>query len=740
MKLPQGRSRAAALIAAGVLAGAWGRMAEAQTRDRPRLRAGALAEELVLDGQMREHVWATADSALLTEYEPAQGVIPAERTVVKVLANPDVLVFGIRCDDPDPPHITSFARTRDADLSTEDHVRIVLDPFLNGQSGYVFAVNPNGARYDALISELAQRLGGRENPNWDTIWEAAAARSERGWSVEIRIPVKSLLFRPGLTTWGFNVQRRVQRKLETQRWAYASRDWRITQMSRAGLLVDLPTFSLDRGLSVRPAVVTGASIPAPSAPLTSNVAGSLDVTQRLGANTLAFLTVHTDFAETEVDQRRTNTTRFPLFYPEKRWFFLEATDIFDFGPGIAPDVMPFWSRRIGLYNGVPVPIDVGTKESGRVGAMSFGVLAVHTGAVPALLPAADMGVVRVKQNVLEESSVGAIATVGDPTGAPGSWLTGGDVLLQTSHLFGNKNGQLGLWGLTTDGPNLTGCKTAGGVSLFYPNAAWNNFLGYRRVGDGFQPALGFVPRPGVQQVNIAFNYFPRPTAPGLSRWLYEAVFEAVGVETMDLSGRWQTLWGRFTPLNLVFQSGDRIAAAAHPEAERLDAPFAIAPGDTIPTGAYRFLRYRLDYVRAEKRRISWWLTYLGGGFYNGHIDEYIGTMAIKPSPLVIVELSGERDQGWVVPGSTASRTPFVLERYGTRLRVATSPDFEVNAFTQYDNSSRQLGTDLRVRWTFRPSGDFFLTYTHNVAVPLGGQPWSFDSNRLATKLQYTFRY
>ncbi|HVH10369.1 MAG TPA: DUF5916 domain-containing protein, partial [Gemmatimonadales bacterium] len=523
MKLLRGRSWATALIPAVGLVGVSASATTAQTRDRPQLRAGALAEALALDGRMREPAWATADSALLTEYEPGQGVVPAERTVVKVLANPDVLVIGIRCDDPDPDQITSFSRARDADLSAEDHVRIVLDPFLNGQSGYVFAVNPNGARYDALISELAQRLGGRENPNWDTIWEAAAARSARGWSVEIRIPVKSLLFRPGLTTWGFNVQRRVERKLQTQRWAYPSRDWRITQMSRAGLLVDLPTFSLDRGLSVRPALVTGTGIPAPAAPLTSSVAGSLDVTQRLGANTLAFLTVHTDFAETEVDQRRTNTSRFPLFFPEKRWFFLEGTDIFDFGPGIAPDVMPFWSRRIGLYNGVTVPIDVGTKESGRVGGTSFGALAVHTGAVPGLVPATDMGVVRVKQNVLGESSVGAIATVGDPTGAAGSWVAGGDVLLQTSRLFGDKNGQLGLWGLTLDGHTVTGSKTAAGVSLFYPNDAWNNFLGYRRVGDGFQPALGFVPRPGVQQVNVAFNFLPRPTAPGLRRWLYQAV-------------------------------------------------------------------------------------------------------------------------------------------------------------------------------------------------------------------------
>jgi Domain of unknown function (DUF5916) len=721
--------RVAAALAPVALLTAFNRALPAQTPERPVLRVYPLAGPLVLDGRMREAAWAAADSALLTEYEPAAGGVPRERTVVKVLGSADELVFGIRCDDPEPDRITSFARARDADLSDEDHIRIVLDPFLNEQSGYVFAVNANGARYDALIAEQAQRLGPPENVNWDTIWEAATARSRDGWSVEIRIPVKSLLYKPGLAQWGFNVQRRVQRKLQTQRWAYPSRDWRITQMSRAGLLADLPDFRLDRGLSVRPALIAGSGVPAPATPATNTLAGSLDATERLGSNTLAFLTVHTDFAETEADERRTNVTRFSLFFPEKRWFFLEGTDIFDFGPGIGPAVVPFWSRRIGLYNGITVPIEVGTKETGRVGGTSFGLLALRTGGVPGLVPATDMGVVRVKQNVLDESSVGFIGTAGDPTGASGSWLAGADVSLQSSHVFGDKNAQLGLWGLTMDRRDMIGSKSAAGVSLMFPNDVWNNFLGYRWVGDGFQPSLGFVPRPGVQQWNLALNYRPRAGAPWLSRWLYRSTFELIGVLITDLSGRWQTVWGRLSAMNVEFQNGDQFAVAAHPEAERLDAPFAIAPGDTIPPGSYRFLRYRIDYVRAAKRRVSWAFSYWGGGFYNGRLGEYVGTLLLKPSPLVIVELSGERDQG----------TSFVLERYGLRLRVNPSPDLEFNTFTQYDNTSRQLGTDVRIRWTFRLGGDFFLTYNHNVDVPLNG-PWTFDSNRLAAKVQYTLRY
>ena len=399
--------------------------------------------------------------------------------------------------------------------------------------------------------------------------------------------------------------------------------------------------------------------------------------------------------------------------------------------------MPFWSRRIGLFDGQTVPIAVGTKESGRVGETSFGLLAVRTGAVPGLVLATDMAVVRVKRNVLGESSVGFIGTTGDPTGATGSWLAGADVFFQSSHVLGDKNAQLGLWGLTMDGRNLAGSKTAAGVSLFYPNDTWNNFLGYYRVGDGFQPALGFVPRPGVQQFNLALNYLPRATAPWLARWLSRAAFELIGVLVTDLNGRWETVFGRLSALNLAFQNGDQFAIAAHPEAERLDTPFGIAPGDTIPTGSYTFLRYRIDYVRASKRRVSWVLSYWGGGFYNGRLSEYVGTVVLKPSPLLIVELSGERDQGRIVPSTVP--VPFVLERYGMKLRVNPSPDLEFNAFTQYDNSSRQLGTDIRIRWSFRPNGDFFLTYNHNIDVPIGGRPLTFDSNRLSTKLQYTLQ-
>ena len=226
--------------------------------NRPTLRAVPPSGPIRLDGRLDEPAWLAADSiADLVEIEPVEGATPAGRTVVRVLAASDAIVIGIRADDPEPNSIVTFARDRDAALANEDHLKIVLDTYLDGRSGYVFSVNPNGARYDALVADQ----GEGENANWDAVWEAATARTATGWSAEIRIPVRSLLFRAGLDTWGFNVQRRLQRRQATDRWASPERDYKITHVARAGLLTGLPDFDLGVGLSVRPAFTAGGGYP-----------------------------------------------------------------------------------------------------------------------------------------------------------------------------------------------------------------------------------------------------------------------------------------------------------------------------------------------------------------------------------------------------------------------------------------------------------------------------------------------
>ena len=718
--------------------------------ERPALRTNVPASHgggaLRLDGVLDEPAWSTADSIpSLTEIEPVAGGTPRGRTVVRVVADRGALVFGIRAENPPGVGLVAFARSRDAALDSEDHIKIVLDTYLDGRSGYVFAVNPNGARYDALVANQ----GEGEDSNWDAIWEAATTQSDAGWAAEIRIPLKSLLFRRGLSEWGFNIQRRVQRLQETDRWASPVRDYKITHVSRAGRLTALPGFDLGLGLSVRPALTAGTGKPGPNERTEHDADLSLDATQRLGANTLASLTVNTDFAETEVDTRRTNLTRFPLVFPEKRTFFLEGSDIFTFGLGLNDDVRPFFSRRIGLLNGQEVPLDVGLKTNGRERETNFGALVVRTGDADApgvdTLPTANtMGAVRVRQNVLRESSVGFIATFGDPIARANSWLVGPDLTYQTSRFMGDKNFLVGVWGLKMDRDSLTGRKGAWGGKIDYPNDLWDIAFTYKWLGDGFDPSLGFVPRPGVQIINFNVNFQPRPKHPIFGLHVRQMFHEFLNTVVTDLDGKWESYRIFTAPVNWRLESGDRFEFNFVPTGERLTAPFEIADGVIIQPGSYHWTRWRLEGGLASKRKISGQLTWWFGDFYTGKLDELTLTASWKPSPLFIVELNGTRNTGRLAEGD------FTQEVIGTRFRVNVSPDLHLNSYLQYDNETDNFGTNTRLRWTFSPLGDLFVVYNHNVArldtaegvpsSPFERRRWAFASNELLVKLQYAFRY
>ncbi len=705
---------------------------------RPVLRAAS--GEVRLDGTLDEPAWRDADAITeLTQTEPREGTAASAPTRVRVIAARDALIIGIEVHQPQDIPIISFARDRDASLGNEDHVRVVLDTYLDGRSGYVFAVNANGARYDALVANQ----GEGESSDWDGIWEAAVVRFAGGWSTEIRIPYKTLLFRKGLSQWGFNVQRRIQALQETDRWASPLRQFQLTQMTRSGLLGDLPAAELGLGLSLRPSLTARTGRPDPSAALTGAGDASLDATQRLGANTLASLTINTDFAETEVDSRRTNLTRFPLFFPEKRTFFLEGSDLFEFGLGAGNDARPFHSRRIGLLSGRQVPLAGGLKVNGRQGQTNFGAVVVRTGHsddpfLDTLSTENTMAVVRLQQNVLRQSSVGVIATLGDPLGAADAWLIGPDVTFQTSRFRGDKNFLVGGWGLAMDRDGLTGRKHAFGAKIDYPNDLWDIALTYKWIGEGFQPSLGFVPRTGVQIVNFNVNYQPRPTRPILGLRVRQMFNEFLNTVVTDLDGKWESYRVFTAPVNWRLESGDRFEVNVVPTGERLSAPFEIADGVVLPPGSYHWNRYRLEFGLAAKRRFSaqaaWWF----GEFYSGRLNEYSLTAAWKPSPLFIVELNTTHNVGRLAEGD------FIQQVVGSRFRLNVSPDLQLNTYLQYDNGSGLVGTNTRLRWAFSPLGDLFVVYNHNMRELLDPvdriRGYGFDSNQLLVKLQYAFRF
>ena len=701
---------------------------------RPSFAAGAVKGEIRIDGLLSEPAWTEASPiSALTMIEPEEGGVPTAATQVRVLASARYLLIGITALDPDPGGIVSTSKARDPQLRSEDYVKVVFDPFLDGRTGYIFALNPGGARYDALVA----RRGEGEDPQWDAVWEASTARGPDGWSAEIRIPLQSLSFDGSLDRWGFNVERRVERLQEVSRWASPFRDAKIAQTIRAGFLTGLPQFDTGLGLTVRPAVVTGGERRRNDEGQLGSWEGSfepsLDVFQRLGQNATAMATVNTDFAETEVDTRRTNLTRFPLFFPEKRTFFLEGSDIFDFGIGMSShhqsDVVPFFSRRIGLYAGETVPLEAGGKVSGKAGRLNFGGLVTHTGSVEELVGSSTMGAFRVKANVLEESTIGVLGTFGDPTGADGSYMVGMDATYQTSRLWGSKNFLMGAWGLATDREGLGGDKTAFGAKIDYPNDTWDIALTYLRLGDGFDPAMGFVPRKGIHKITGGANL--RDYTETVS-WLRYAYYELRPTVVWNLDGEWESYRLFTAPINWRMESGDRLEVNANPEGEHLTEPFEISDGVVIDPGTYHFMRYRLEWAMATKRRVSGQLTWWFGDFYDGTLDQIQGRVQIRPSELLIFDLSVTRNIGELEAGE------FDQQVYGLRALANFSSDVQLTSFIQYDDESEEVGTNTRLRWTFHPLGDLFLVYNYNVVDRL--DRWAMEASQLLLKVQYALRW
>jgi len=701
----------------------------AQTPERPSFKAGKLLGEIQIDGMLDESDWQNApllDAFLTTE--PEEKGTPSSPTTVRVIANEKMVIIGVDCKEPNPVDIVKFSKIRDADISNEDHIKVVLDPFLDGQSGYIFAVNAFGARYDALVSDR----GESENDDWDAVWEARTAIYEDGWSVEILLPIQSISFKKGLTEWGFNVERRKQRTQETIRWANVRRDQWFIQTSRAGLLTDLPDFNYGLGLNVRPSLVSELNKSGEGASSEFEFDASLDASQRIGPNVLATITVNTDFAETEVDTRQTNLTRFPLFFPEKRTFFLEGSDIFEFGFGTGNStVLPFFSRRIGLVSGSEAPILAGAKLNGRIGKTAFGGLGVRTKSFDSngeSIDATHMGVMRVRRNVLKESSVGVIASYGDPLNRDGSWMSGADFTYQTTEFSGDKNFLAGGWALYTDRADLTEDKTAYGVKVDYPNDRWDAAFIYSRIGKEFDPSLGFVPRKGVHFWRLGTTFAPRPEWP----WLRQMFNQFFVTYIKNIDGPWQSYSVFTAPINWRLESGDRVEANIRPVGENIIAPFQIAEDVIIPEGEYHFMRYRLEAEFAAKRRLNGQATWWFGTFYEGRLDELELRLNWNPSALLGLELNALRNTGRLPWGD------FEQNLAGLRVRFNVTSDLQLNSYLQYDTVSRNLGVNARIHWIFSPLGDVFLVFNHNTFNDMS-QGWMLQNEQILLKIRYNFR-
>ena len=676
-----------------------------------------------IDGVLDEEAWARATPiGPLVQSEPAEGEPATEATEVRVLFDADHLYFGIICHDSAPDAIVATQLARDSDLKGDDRVVIAIDTFFDRRNGFFFAVNPTGARVDGQISNNAEDL----RLDWDGIWDARARITAQGWVAEIRIPFKTLRFTPGQPVWGLNVERQIKRLQEIDRWAGSQQDFWIGNLAAAGQLTGLQGISRGLGLDFRPYLGAAREDGEIKARL------GLDLVKSLTPSLTSSLTINTDFAETEVDDRRINLTRFDLFFPEKRTFFLEGAGVFDVaGLGGNDDLIPFFSRTVGRFDDQEVPILAGAKISGRQGGFNIGLLDVQTREATleeGVVPAQNLLAVRASRNFFAQSWVGGIVTRGNPSGAGASSLVGADARLATSAILEDKNLSLDLFALRTDDAASGAVDHAYGFAVAYPNDLWNASLAFKRIGDAFTPGLGFAPRVGMRKGDVAFAFEPRPERFGIRQLTFEQQSEII----TDLDGQVENWAIRLVPFGVRTDSGDEFQWSIAPTFERLTEGFEITDAVVVPPGDYRWTEHSFEVQTANKRRWVFDAEYSRSNFYNGRLRQFTSRLALKP--ILQLGLVGQFERGVVA----LPQGSFVTRIVAGGIDYAASPDLTWSNLLQYDSESRTLGVQSRFRWILKPGSDLFLVFNRGWARENGGR-YTPSLNRGSVKLQYTFR-
>lgn len=722
--------RLSTLLVLALCAGA--SMAIAQTTPsphRPVVTAGTAAGSIRIDGVLDEPAWREAGLiADLTQQSPKPGEPTPFRTEVRFLVDGSTLYIGFICGDPDPALIAIHTMQRDAGMAGDDTVSVVLDPFGDGRNAYFFQINAAAARVDGLVSGPDST-----SLDWDGIWTAGTKITASGWSAEIAIPAQTLRFTKGRETWGLDVERWIARVRTTLRWSGTTLDSKLDDLSRAGTLRGVAGLKQGLGLSISPYGLgeRAADFLRDERSLKGKL--GLDVTYNVTPQLNAVLTVNTDFAETEVDTRQVNLTRFPLFFPEKRSFFLEGSELFVFGLGLDSSFVPFYSRRVGLYEGTQVPIDAGVKVLGRAGPLGIAVMDVETRST-ATVPRANLFAGRITYDVDSHLRIGALVTNGDPGGQRANTLVGFDAVWRTSTFAGDKNFSIGLWGAGSAGDVGNGKRTGWGLKVDYPNDLWDLYVDFREFGDSLEPALGFLPRPGTRQYDIGGTYQPRPKG-GPFGWVRQFFFELEGIVVTDLSNRVQS-WEIYTaPFSARTQSGEVLEVNWAPQFERLDIPFEISDGVVIPPGSYTFNRFRAALSSSEHRPLQAAATVWFGPFFDGTLTQISTSVNwTGPGGHLQAGLTAENVFGSLPWGS------FITRLYQLSGVYAFTPDLVFSTYVQYDTESRDLGLNARLRWTLQPGADFYLVWNRGwTEMGEGRYHLPPVGEQLVLKLRWTLR-
>jgi hypothetical protein len=718
------------------------RAAAAQTLSAPgstkRVRVIRVATPPVVDGVLDDQVWKQAEPIEdFHQIRPGDGAQPSERTEVYLIYTDDALYVGARMFDSEPQRIAAPTARHGQNLGTDDRLVVILDPFNTRRGGYRFETNLNGVRHDALYESVNSFQS-----EWTAIWDAKAAIFDQGWTAELEIPFKSLSFDSSIDTWGFNFGRGIRRRGEEVAWVSRNRSYNPSIM---GVVTGLTGMDQGVGLDIVPSVSVNTARAYQPSSTDTDFERSLDLFYRLTPSLNSALTVNTDFSAAEVDDRQVNLTRFNLFFPEKRDFFLNDADLFEFGrigngnsattASSENNARPFFSRRLGLSpSGTPVDLEYGGKLSGRVGRWNVGALAVRQDGFREVdASAAFVG--RVSANVLAESSVGAIVTSGDPNSDRANTLGGVDFRYLNTRVSGNRVLEADGWFQRSDTEDLDGGDTAFGLGVRMPNnSGWRGGFGYKEVGLNFNPALGFVSRTNVRDATAegGYTHFVRGR-------IVQSIFAGIDTERIALlDGGLQSsvVLGRLFEMRT--NTGEQLNVHYSATEEVVVDPFTIYEEPTrrvvVPPGRYSFGEAVLSAQTGGQREFSGSVNYRGGNFYGGTRTNVGGQFAWKQSRAFALGLRYDLNDIQLPQGA------FVTRLMRLTMDVNFSPTLYWVNLIQYDNVSEVVGANMRLRWIPKAGQETLIVLNHRMQDRDRDNRFRSELMDLSLRVGYTFRF
>ena len=683
------------------------------------ISANRIDTRLVIDGSFGEAVWKNAEwKSCFRQSIPHYNQRATERTEVAFLFDTDHIYIGVRCLDSEPDQIVATKLRHRDDIRHDDVVQVIFDTYRDQLRGSVFVVNPLGAKEEGQVNGFR-----RYNWDWDDVWEVATSLTSDGWQAEFRIPLRVLRFSgKEEQVWGVNVCRVIRRKREHVYLAPPSPPYDISSLNFAARLSGIQNVQPERNLQFKPYFLAGTGYDREDGAQSLLRDIGMDIKYSLTSDLTLDLTFNTDFAQVESDTEQVNLSRFSLFFPEKRDFFLENAQLFTFGAGGGwrRELDAFFSRRIGIHEEDTVPINVGVRLTGKVGRQDVGILSVRTGAVEGLgLDEGLYNVVRIKRNLAGRSYVGGIFTdsrLGDFRSS--TYGIDGDYYL-------TRDLSLSALLVTVDSPEIENSHTSWQTQLDYTTTPWGARFTHMEVGDNFEPDLGFVRRSGFRRDNLTLRRDFRPDRWGVRK-----------ISFMGWNSWYHTMEGALESLNsmgrleLDFESGENLQIRVTNNFERLFEPFELSDDLVFPRGDYRFLNSHFEFRTEGSRRWHATASVDLGGYYDGRRRNLRGSLRY----IFTNHLSVWTELATYQINSIHGEIDWRLWR--GRINYTHNAYLSVSAFLQYNSSTGDATANLRLRWIHSNDSDFFVVFNERRVHEL--DRWLLQGRDAIVKLNYRF--